>query len=43
MTAPDLTDPDLQAVAWDLDPLLDGADDPDGAVTAMLAESQRRA
>jgi oligoendopeptidase F len=43
MTAPDVTDPDLQAVAWDLDPLLDGADDPDAAVTEMLAESQRRA
>jgi oligoendopeptidase F len=43
MTAPDVTDPDLQAVAWDLDPLLDGADDPDAAVTEMLAEAQRRA
>ena len=37
-------DPELQAVAWDLDPLLDGrADDPDAAVTEMLAEVQRRA
>jgi len=44
MTAPDVTDPDLQAVAWDLDPLLDGgAADPDAAVTAMIAEAQRRA
>src|SRR3954470_6871915 len=35
---------DLQDVAWNLDPLLDGgADDPDAAVTAMIAESQRRA
>ncbi len=44
MTAPDLTDPDLEAVAWDLDPLLDGgAGDPNAAVTAMIAEAQRRA
>jgi oligoendopeptidase F len=43
MTAPDVTDPDLQAVAWDLSPLLDGADDPDAAVTQMLAEAQQRA
>ena len=35
---------DLQDVAWDLDPLLDGgADDPEAAVEAMIAESQRRA
>ena len=39
----DVTDPDLQAVAWDLPPLLDGAEDPDAAVTQMLAEGQRRA
>jgi oligoendopeptidase F len=38
------TDTDLQAVAWDLDPLLDGGSaDPEGAVTGMLAEAQRRA
>src|SRR5687768_6293782 len=44
MTAPDATDPDLQAVAWDLDTLLDGrADDPDAAVTNMVAEAQQRA
>ncbi len=44
MTAPDVTDPDLQSVAWDLDPLLDGgADDPDAAVTGMVAEAQKRA
>src|ERR671915_1472334 len=44
MSAPDVTDPDLQAVAWDLDSLLDGrADDPDAAVTDMVAEAQRRA
>lgn len=35
---------DLQDVAWNLDPLLDGgADDPDAAVTAMIADAQRRA
>jgi len=35
---------DLQEVAWNLDPLLDGgADDPEAAVTAMIADSQRRA
>ena len=40
MSAPSV-DPELEAVAWDLDPLLDGgADDPDAAVTAMLAEAQ---
>ena len=44
MTAPDVTDPDLQSVAWDLKPLLDGgADDPDAAVTGMVAEAQKRA
>src|SRR3954468_10424958 len=43
MSAPSV-DPDLENVAWNLDPLLDGgADDPDSAVTAMLAESQTRA
>jgi oligoendopeptidase F len=43
MTAP-ASDPELENVAWNLDPLLDGgADDPDAAVTAMLAESQERA
>jgi oligoendopeptidase F len=42
MTAP-VTDPELESVAWDLRPLLDGAGaDPDAAVTAMLAEAQRR-
>jgi oligoendopeptidase F len=39
-----VTDPELQSVAWDLDPLLDGgAADPEAAVTAMIADSQRRA
>src|SRR5919202_3962265 len=40
MTAP----ADLESVAWDLDPLLNGgAGDPEGAVTAMIADAQRRA
>jgi oligoendopeptidase F len=45
MSAPETTtDPDLQAVAWDLDPLLDGgADDPDAAVQRMVADAQERA
>ena len=43
MSAPSV-DPELEDVAWNLDPLLDGgADDPDSAVTAMIAESQARA
>jgi oligoendopeptidase F len=43
MTAP-TTDPELESVAWDLRPLLDGAgEDPDAAVTAMLTEARRRA
>ena len=45
MSAPDVTtDPELEAVAWDLNPLLDGGgDDPGGAVDAMLATAQERA
>ena len=45
MSAPDATtDPELEAVAWDLSPLLDGAgDDPGAAVDAMLATAQERA
>jgi len=43
MSAPSV-DPDLENVAWNLDPLLDGgADDPDSAVTAMIAAAQARA
>jgi oligoendopeptidase F len=43
MSAPSV-DPELENVAWNLDPLLDGgAADPDAAVTAMIAESQARA
>jgi oligoendopeptidase F len=44
MSAPDVSDPALESVAWNLDPLLDGqAGDADAAVTAMLADAQRRA
>jgi oligoendopeptidase F len=38
------TDPELESVAWDLDPLLDnGGGDPGAAVDAMLATAQERA
>ena len=45
MSAPEVTDPQLAAVAWDLSDLLDGAppDRAAGAVDAMLEDSQRRA
>ena len=45
MSAPDAaTDPELEAVAWDLSPLLDdGGGDPGAAVDAMLAIAQERA
>jgi oligoendopeptidase F len=45
MSAPEATDPQLDAVAWDLSHLLDGAGqrDPAAAVDAMLDESQQRA
>jgi oligoendopeptidase F len=45
MSAPDATtDPELEAVAWDLAPLLDGdASDPAAAVDSMLASAQERA
>jgi len=44
MSAPDTTtDPELEAVAWDLAPLLDDAGDPVAAVDAMLASAQERA
>jgi oligoendopeptidase F len=45
MSAADVTDPQLDAVAWDLSHLLDGADgrEPAAVVDAMLEEGQRRA
>src|SRR5919198_5436727 len=43
MTAPS-ADPELENVAWNLDPLLDGgAADPEAAVEAMIADAQARA
>jgi oligoendopeptidase F len=43
MSAPEATDPQLEAVSWDLSHLLDGADDPAAAVESMLAAAQRDA
>lgn len=43
MSAPEVTDPQLEAVAWSLTDLLDGAEDPAAAVESMLEDSQRRA
>jgi oligoendopeptidase F len=43
MAAPDVADPDLEGIAWDLDPLLDGAGEGAAGVEALLEESQRRA
>jgi oligoendopeptidase F len=43
MTAPS-ADPELENVAWNLDPLLDGgAADPEAAVEGMIADAQQRA
>jgi len=42
MAAPDVADPDLAHVEWNLDPLLDRDDGPAG-VDALLDEAQRRA
>jgi oligoendopeptidase F len=43
MTAPEIADPELDSVAWDLNHLLDGREDPAASVDAMLAEAQERA
>jgi oligoendopeptidase F len=45
MSAPDVTDPQLDSVAWDLSHLLNGAgaEDRAAAVDAMLDEAQRKA
>ena len=45
MSAPTVTDPDLESVAWDLSPLLQGAGEDDAQATAdrLLEESQVRA
>ena len=45
MSAPTVTDPDLESVAWDLSPLLEGAGEEEAQATAdrLLEESQTRA
>jgi oligoendopeptidase F len=43
MAAPDVADPDLAAVEWNLDPLLNGAGDGAAGVDALLDEALRRA
>jgi oligoendopeptidase F len=43
MTAPEIADPALDSVAWDLTHLLDGREDPAASVDAMLGEAQERA
>jgi oligoendopeptidase F len=43
MAAPDVADPDLASVEWNLDPLLDGAGDGAAGVDALLDEALRRA
>ncbi len=43
MAAPDVADPELDGIAWDLDPLLDDAGEGAAGVEALLAESQQRA
>ena len=44
MSAPEATDAELEAVAWDLGHLLDGAgEDPAAAVDALLEEALQRA
>jgi oligoendopeptidase F len=43
MAAPDLADPDLARVEWNLDTLLDGAGEGAAGVEALLDEAQRRA
>ncbi|MET0684674.1 MAG: M3 family oligoendopeptidase [Solirubrobacteraceae bacterium] len=43
MAAPDVADPELDGIAWDLDPLLDGAGEGAAGVEALLADAQRRA
>jgi len=43
MAADRVADPEAEAVAWDLEPLLAGAGDGAGGVEALLDEAQRRA
>jgi oligoendopeptidase F len=43
MATPQLADPDVEGVAWDLDPLLSSAGEGAAGVAALLDEAQRRA
>ena len=43
MAANEVADPDVEGVAWDLDPLLDGAGAGAAGVEALLDDAQRRA
>jgi oligoendopeptidase F len=43
MAAPDVADPQLDGISWDLDPLLDGAGEGAAGVEALLAQAQQRA
>ena len=43
MATPQLADPDVEKVAWDLEPLLNGAGEGAVGVEALLDEAQRRA
>jgi oligoendopeptidase F len=43
MAAPDVADPEVERIAWDLDPLLNGAGEGAAGVEALLDEAQRRA
>jgi oligoendopeptidase F len=43
MATPQVADPDVEGVAWDLDPLLDDAGEGAAGVEALLDEARRRA
>ena len=43
MSSPTAADPPLESVAWDLSPLLEGAEDPGAAIDGMLVDAQGRA
>src|SRR5687767_6341007 len=43
MAANEVADPEVEGVAWDLDPLLNGAGDGAAGVEALLDDAQRRA
>src|SRR5215218_6251333 len=43
MSSPTAADPNLESVAWDLSPLVEGSAEPGAAIDAMLGDGQRRA